>query len=128
MAQSATRELQPEALSAFMSLLQDVLEQQGSITLRAVKQFRAEAGLPATRIGETAFSTNRVSILRNLDPTLFLHAVTHELTHLKRGAPLVADVAAEETVVEDEAQTLLYGSPRPVRRERHLRLITGGAR
>jgi len=123
------RELRPEALTAFMNLLQDVLEQQGSITLRAVKRFRAEAGLPASRKAEVAFATNRVSILRGLPSETFLDAVTHELTHLHRGPEgLQHDVDTEERVVEDQAQTLLYGSPRPVRRQRHLRLIVGGAK
>lgn len=118
-----TRVLQPDALPAFMSLLQAVLEQHGTVTLRAVKKFRAVDGLPATRVGETSFGTNRVSVRRDLDPTLFLHTLTHELVHLQRGPALVDEVHAEETVVEDQAQTLLYGAPRPARRERHLRVV-----
>lgn len=123
MHQSASRDLQPEALRAFMGLLQDVLEQHGSVTLRAVKRFRAKDGLPDTRKAEVDFDANRVTLLRGLEPTKFLDAVTHELTHLQRGPALVEDAAAEETIVEDQAQTLLYGSPRPAPRRRHLSVV-----
>lgn len=121
------RELQPNALTAFMSLLQDVLEQHGTVTLRAVKKFRSD-GLPTTRTGETTFASNRVSVRRDLSPTLFLHTVTHELVHLQRGPAWSDEVEAEETLVEDQAQTLLYGTPRPVtvrteNRRRHLSVV-----
>jgi hypothetical protein len=128
-AQSATRELQPEALAAFMALLQDVLDQHGTITLRAVKRFRSENGMPATRKAEVVFGTRRVNVLRGLSPEVFMHAVTHELTHLQRGPALLDEIEAEEVLVEDLAQTLLYGSPRPVsvaangKPRRHLQVV-----
>jgi hypothetical protein len=126
-AQSATRELQPEALLAFMALLQDILDQHGAITLRAVKRFRTEPGVPDTRKAEVSFSTGRVSVLRGLSPETFMHAVTHELTHLQRGPALVSEVEAEEIATEAQAQTLLYGSPRPAapveKPRRHLQVV-----
>lgn len=119
----APRAFSVDALPAFMALLQAVLDQHGSITLRSVKQFRAEGGMPATRKAEVAFDTKRVSLLRDLDPSTFVNALTHELTHLQRGPALVDEAEAEEVAVEDQAQTLLYGAPRPAPRRRHLSVV-----
>lgn len=115
------RELQPQALGAFMALLQDTLNEHGSITLRAVKTV-------PVGVADVTFDTRRVRLTRGLSRERFVDALTHELVHLQRGPALVDEVDAEEVAVEDTAQRLLYGEPRPVKRERHLTLIPGGAR
>jgi hypothetical protein len=121
MADSATtRELDADALPAFMSLLQDVLEQHGTVTLRAAKR------LPGDEIGAAWFASNRIAVLRGLPTEQFTDTLTHELVHLHRGPVAVSAVDVEETEVEDQAQALLYGSPRPAARPK-LRLIVGGA-
>jgi len=113
---NAPRELHPDALTAFMALLQDTLNEHGSITLRAVKS------VPAG-VADVTFASRRVRLTRGLSPARFIDALTHELVHLRRGPALVTEVEAEEVTVENQAQALLYGSPRPAPRRRHLAVV-----